>query len=519
MFWADEVVKRFLDLSQKNNFLISDYKTPSGRIHVGALRGVLIHQVLTQALIELDKKAAFRYGFDDYDPMDALPVYLGEDYEKYMGMPLSNIPSPEPGAKSYGEFYAKEFQQVFEALGVKAEIVWTSKLYKEGEFDKAIKIVLDEVKKIREIYKEVTRTGKSADWYPLQVICPSCGKVGTTKVTGWDGKEVEFICQKDLVAWAKGCGQEGKISPFGGKAKMPWKVEWAAKWFIFGTDIENAGKDHMTRGGSFDVASAIAKEIFKIDPPFAIPYEFFLVAGAKMSSSKGLGVSAKEIAETLPPTLLRFLMIRPRPSKTIDFDPRGITVLTLFDEFDKAAQTYLKDKKTDLSRAFWFSQVFDKFEVPKYLMRFSKIAYLIQMPNVDIKVRAEEEKGAKLTDIEKKELEERIDYAKKWLKVYAPEHFKFEVKKILPAEAGKLTNQQKQFLSQILELIEEKVWKGEDLHHEIHKLRKESGLDPREAFSAIYLIFIGKDSGPQAGWFLASLDRDFVVKRLKEALN
>ncbi|GAH15272.1 unnamed protein product, partial [marine sediment metagenome] len=35
-------------------------------------------------------------------------------------------------------------------------------------------------------------------------------------------------------------------------------------------------------------------------------------------------------------------------------------------------------------------------------------------------------------------------------------------------------------------------------------------------FSAIYIIFIGKDSGPQAGWFLTSLDRNFVIKRLKE---
>jgi lysyl-tRNA synthetase class I len=31
------------------------------------------------------------------------------------------------------------------------------------------------------------------------------------------------------------------------------------------------------------------------------------------------------------------------------------------------------------------------------------------------------------------------------------------------------------------------------------------------------LAFLGKASGPQAGWFLAALDRDFVVARLREA--
>jgi lysyl-tRNA synthetase class 1 len=42
------------------------------------------------------------------------------------------------------------------------------------------------------------------------------------------------------------------------------------------------------------------------------------------------------------------------------------------------------------------------------------------------------------------------------------------------------------------------------------------GISPKDAFSAIYLSILGKDSGPQAGWLLASLDKEFVVKRLKE---
>jgi heme O synthase-like polyprenyltransferase len=41
-------------------------------------------------------------------------------------------------------------------------------------------------------------------------------------------------------------------------------------------------------------------------------------------------------------------------------------------------------------------------------------------------------------------------------------------------------------------------------------------LSPREAFGAIYRAFLGKDSGPQAGWLLAALDRRFVLGRLTE---
>ena len=39
----------------------------------------------------------------------------------------------------------------------------------------------------------------------------------------------------------------------------------------------------------------------------------------------------------------------------------------------------------------------------------------------------------------------------------------------------------------------------------------------RQSFAAIYLAFIGRENGPRAGWLLASLDKDFVVRRLLEA--
>ena len=37
------------------------------------------------------------------------------------------------------------------------------------------------------------------------------------------------------------------------------------------------------------------------------------------------------------------------------------------------------------------------------------------------------------------------------------------------------------------------------------------------AFEAIYLAFLGRPNGPRAGWLLASLDRAFVLERLREA--
>ncbi|MEZ4596889.1 MAG: hypothetical protein R3C32_08630 [Chloroflexota bacterium] len=43
------------------------------------------------------------------------------------------------------------------------------------------------------------------------------------------------------------------------------------------------------------------------------------------------------------------------------------------------------------------------------------------------------------------------------------------------------------------------------------------GVSSGDAFAAIYLAFLGRANGPRAGWLLASLDRAFVIRRLRDA--
>lgn len=520
-FWVDEITNDILNKIKKDSYLVTDWMTTSGQAHIGSLRGVIIHDLVRRGLIEKDKVAEFQWGFDDFDPMDGLPSYIDKTFIKYMGVPLCNIPAPDGKSKSFASQYADEFIKIMAGLGIKPRIVYNSDLYKQGKYDEAIKIVLDHTSDIRKIYKEISGSDKGLSWYPFQVICPKCGKIGTTIVTGWDGKVVEYVCKEDLVTWAKGCGNKGKISPFGGNGKMPWKVDWPSKWFITKTDIEGEGKDHFAAGGSRDIADKIYRAIYKKIPPYDIRYEHFLIGGAKMSSSKGLGVTAKDMFDFLPANLLRFIFVKTRYKRAIDFQPEGETIAILYDEYDKVAKAYQEDPQSDLARAFYYTEKDPSTSLgagqPKYLLRFSKIAYMLQMPKVDIYKYAEEEKKDKLTDIEKQEIENRIAIAKKWLEKFAPENYKFEVQEKLPETTKNLSDQQKEFLHKISDIIKSKEnWIGEDLHKEIHEIKKEMNIPPREAFSAIYITFLGKDSGPQAGWLLASLDREFIIKRIEE---
>src|SRR4030042_3165836 len=401
MFWADKAAQELA--KTKKPQLVDDAKTPSGRVHVGALRGVIIHDLIDKTLKEAGVKARYTFIFDDLDPMDSLPVYLPkEKYEKYMGVPLKNIPVPTEDqkvvrqgrtleAKSYAEYYANEFINVFNKLGASPEILWCSKLYEEGKLDKQIKLALEKADKIQEIYEKVSGSKRPKDYIPFQPICEKCGKIGTTAATNWDGEYVHYQCLENKVDWAKGCGHEGKISPFGGTGKMPFRVEWPAKWAALDVTVEGAGKDHASKGGTRDTANAIAREVFGVEPPYDIPYEHFLLSGKKMSSSKGVGVSAFEVAAILPPEILRFLMVRNRAMQHIDFDPEAEhTVPKLFDEFDTARVS----KEPDLKRIWQLSLVggdAEKYFVP----RFSDLVNIVQMPNVDPVLWAEKQKGTK----------------------------------------------------------------------------------------------------------------------------
>lgn len=507
MFWADKVAKE-LKKRKFSQEWVDDMKTPSGRIHVGSLRGVVVHDLVYKALDDLKVKAKFTYIFDNHDPLDSLPVYLQkEKYEKFLGVPLYKVPSPQEGFEDYAQYYALEFKKVFNEIGCDPEIIWATDLYKSGKMNEVIRECLDKADLIRSIYGELYKKQIPNNWYPFSVFCPNCGKVSTTNVSNWDGKEVSFECRVEGLDWTKGCGWIGKVSPFSPNekgeiaGKLPWKVEWPAKWKVLGVTVEGAGKDHMSKGGSHDLATLICQRILNYRVPYPLPYEFFLIGGKKMSSSKGIGSSANEILEILPPEILRFLMVKTKNNQAIDFDPSGDTIPKIFDEYQKAADVYINKSNEDQARIFELSQIGEIKFTPK--IRFSVLAQWIQMPNME-------------EEIKKEGLEDWARYAKIWLEKYASESDKFTIKKELPEETKNLSEKQKKFLAKVLSEINNK-WTPEEFQESLYEWSKQIGITSKEAFSAIYTALIGKDHGPKAAWLILSLDKKFLKNRFAEA--
>ena len=512
MFWTEDVAAKC-----HGPQIINDSKTPSGRVHVGALRGVLIHDAIFRSLREKGVEARYLFGVDDYDPLDEIPAGKGEHFEKYLGQPLCNVPPPDNSpATDMAEHYIQEFFQIFDELGVTVEKYRMRDVYKSGQFNKAIDTILQNAATVRRVYKEVSNSDRPETWYPFQTVCENCGRIGTTEVFAYDGHEVSYRCRPDMVKWARGCGHEGRVSPFDGRGKLPWKLEWVAKWISFPVTIEGAGKDHSTKGGSRDVSAACLRAIFGKEPPLNVPYEFFLVGGAKMSSSRGVGASAREIANLLPPEVLRFLMIRTKPLSPVNFDVKEEGITKLFNEFDRFQTRAVHEKNATPDEACVYRLSELTPEGDYFNANFQVVTALVQMPHLDVVEEITKRKGSPLTEIERRHLDQRIASAKLWVEQYASEEEKTRLQETLPARAQELSAAQRAFLHRMAEVLPQTPWLDDSLQAKVFEVARLTPIDQPVAFKAIYRVLLDREQGPKAGNLLAFLEPNFVISRFRE---
>ncbi|MEK6924198.1 MAG: lysine--tRNA ligase [Candidatus Micrarchaeota archaeon] len=516
-FWADSLANG-LDAGKRQ--VVSDAKTPSGPIHVGALRGVVIHDLVFKALVDAGREAEFTYRFDDFDPMDGFPKGLDESFMKHMGKPLCSIPSPEKGFDSYARCYAEQFIAAFERIGCKPKVFWSSENYRKGGMDAAIRTALEKAAEINEINERVSGTKKQGDWLPINVVCEKCGQIGGTVASGFDGETVGYECRD--TKYSKGCSYKGNTPPFGGKAKLTWKADWAATFKVLGVTLEGAGKDHYAAGGSRAVANELCEKVFNYPHPYDLPYEHFLLAGKKMSSSKGIGVGIKEISELLPPEILRFLMTRFKPRTAIDFNPAGESVPRLFDDYDAFAESHAghrQPRDPDEPMIYAISQTTGearKNPPSYYHANFSLVAQLVQVPHINVKETIEKRKGSALTPLEESELDVRAAAAKKWLENYAGEDDKLTI--LGHAEAVKnfsaLPPKYQEALHEFGEHFETAASEDEQAA-KIKEIALKHGMTVKEFFESSYTILTGRKTGPKLLAFLNALEKQFVAGRFK----
>jgi lysyl-tRNA synthetase class 1 len=466
-------------------------------------------------------KAKFILSSDDIDPFDK-PIKGMPEYDKYLGMPFRNMPSPVKGYESFAEYYFMQSVEKFEELGIEADIESTGEQYEKGAFNPVIKTALDNAEKIRDIYKRLYGEKAARRKYQFNIICEKCGKIATTEITNWDPEKelVTYECRDDVVAWAKGCGHKSTISPYNGNGKFPWKVEWAAKWPTRHVVCELAGKDHFTKGGSRDCAVAISNEVFDFPPPYPSTrkargkaYEFFNIGGKKMSTSMGRGIPFADITKYVPPKILRYLLIKTRPHAVVDFDPFADNdIIFLFDRYDKTERIYFEADKLENEK---------EKETHKRIYQLSHVGELpakmpVQIPfsfaSTVIQVGMDEE-GAlgilkkmghvpeEISGIDLHYVLERLHDAKGWIEGFASENYKFQLQEQV-AKKLKIGKKEKEALNLVAKKLKEQTWTDKELHDEFYAISEKLGLEPKDFFKAAYQVLINKEKGPRLASFV-----------------
>ena len=497
--WADAIAEEILKNPGPHE--ISTGISPSGEIHIGNLREVITADVVHRALKERGAQVVLDYVADNFDPLRKVYPFLDASiYEKQIGKPLSEFACPCAKHASYAEHFLDPFLASLAKMRIEVKVYYADRMYKSGMLVPQILQALKGRDLIARILEECTGRKVEAQWSPFNPICQSCGRMTETLVTGWSEKAetVDYTC---------GCGGTGTVSMRGG-GKLTWRVDWPARWARIPVTIEPFGKDHATRGGSYDTGARICREVFNAPPPFPVTYEWISFKGkGELKKSKGNVLSVHRMLEVVPPEVLRYLVVKTRPMRSIAFDP-GLPLLSLVDEFDDAASQARDPRALELSGAAQFKPV----GVP-----FRHLVNVVQMADFDLEqaIVILRRNGYPVED--PGALKERAGYAIRWLREFAPPEAKFSVQRSLPPEARDLAPGQKRFLAALAAALRPGMT-GEEIHALIYALAKEAALDPpTAAFEAIYRALLGQPKGPRAGWFLAFLDGGFVLRRLEEA--
>jgi lysyl-tRNA synthetase class 1 len=520
MHWVDVIAEELLKRGTKH--VVASGTSISGQIHIGNAGDVIMADGVCRSIREKGGEARLLWIADDSDPLRKIPKQLPAHFDRLLGVPCYNLPCPEGHPHSFTAHFIEPFMDALAKVGVFPEAKSGMEMYRNGEYEPLVTLALEKAAEIRDILKRISGAERAPDWLPFDPICEKCGKIATTHAYKWADGKIFYKCVGGVAGRSRieGCGHEGFTDYRHGK--LTWRAEWAARWKILGVTCEPFGKEHAASGGSYDTSKVIVKEVFGYEPPLPVIYEHILVGGKKMSKSLGNIVTLDDFLEVAPTEMMRHFFFRTKATKHKDFDISK-NLLHLVEDYEHVERVYYgKDQPSpqedpgELKRAYELSQVRRPansfFQVP-----YTHLVTIVQMAPSYEGVKWILQRNGQLAGMDAEwedRLKVKVECVRAWVREYAPDEYLFSIQEFMPEI--ELDGKEKALLGQLAVSLATGDWTAERFHSTIHETGKSLGLDAATTFGAIYKIILGKPKGPRMGYFLQSMDRGWVLKRLKE---
>ena len=504
--WPFVEAKRILrerkkNIENKGKIILQTGYGPSGLPHIGTFGEVARTSMVVNALNQLTDIPKDIITFsDDMDGLRKVPENIPnqEKLENYLHKPLTQVPDPFEKYNSFGEHNNEMLKNFLNNFGFKYSFKSSTELYKSGNFNSTLKLILKNYNGIMDIIIPTLRKERQKTYSSFLPICPETGVVLEIPVLEIDEKNSKIIFDNQ--------GKKLEKSILDGNCKLQWKVDWAMRWYALDVDFEMYGKDLIE---SAILSTKIIRLLGKTNPS-GFAYELFLdEKGEKISKSKGNGITIDEWLEyASPESLSLFMYQNPKRAKKLyrEIVPKAVDEYLDFIEKGKNQNELQK-----LMNPVWHVH---NGEMPKenFIMPFSMLLNLVESSNADSKDLLWKFVKKYKKDISKKDnpiFDKLIDYAIKYFNDV------IKLKKIYK----KPNDTEKAALEALVNALEkcDDGMQPEDIQTNIYTVGKENGYKEnlRDWFKLIYEVVFGDENGPRMGFFISF----FGVQETKELIK
>jgi lysyl-tRNA synthetase, archaeal and spirochete len=528
VFWADAAADAVEASDPDAPIVIKGGVSPSGVPHIGHVNELLRGYFVAEALRDRGHDVQQVFTADDRDALRAVPhtladldgnlVGLGDvnaaALGRNIGVPYTDVPDPFGCCESYGDHFSNLLAGHAEVLDIPVEFVSNTDTYENGGFEGVTRQILERVDLARGVVSDYQETVDDS-YVPFVPQCENCG-ILTEGVTGVDleAGTVSYVCEdRDADGeTVEGCGHDGAVTLREGK--LPWRFEWPAQWATFDVDFEPFGKDHAE--GSWPSGEAISDRVLDIRPPVPMVYEWFTLEGDALSSSAGNVVTVDEALELLEPEVFRYFFAK-EPLKQRDFSVASIDQLV--DEFDRLERVYFGEVSADEREEAFAERVYptlvDEPRAERVRIPYTFAAVLGMTGDPDLREEIARREGHVSDDAPEWAVEgalARVKHAREWAR-RTGNAFDYELKRdTLPEED--FDEHTERALDELAEFVAA-GHDGEAIQEAIYETARRHDVPVGEFFAAGYRLFFDDQEGPKLGLFLAELDREFVVSRLR----
>ncbi|MFO1434625.1 MAG: hypothetical protein U1F76_31845 [Candidatus Competibacteraceae bacterium] len=263
-----------------------------------SLREFIVGDYLCKQIARSKGNAVLYLINDSYDPLKygqlRIAVNKSEkllaQFEHYCGYPIAEIPDPFDCHESYSQHFSSALLERLHRLDIYPVMLDTYQAYKNGYYDKFIKITLENYSKIQQV---VAHEFDSLIIYDLlHLKCPRCQRMDTTHIHKVENSKIQLECDHCKTnKWHDSEGLQGKLS---------WKLDCAARWNLYQIDAEAFSKNHLMPKGTYDVSQFVSRNFFGGNAP--VPVKYGTVQIDREVSYK--------LLEILPPVVLKNLFLK-----------------------------------------------------------------------------------------------------------------------------------------------------------------------------------------------------------------